>query len=104
MTLTTATSTTSSGATITGCNFKDENSTIEIDVCTLDRQGAEATAMSQAQGSLTAKKHLALYARAADEPDWKCKRNVEDFFILIVRRQTQSLLNVAMARADSSFT
>jgi hypothetical protein len=73
MTLTTATSTTSRCATISGCNFKDEDSTTEIDVYTLDRRGAEATAMSQAQGSLTAKIDLALYA---DESDWKCGINV----------------------------
>lgn len=82
---TTATSTTSRCETVKGCNFKDAETTREVDVCTLERRDAEATAAPDVTDVPEAEPATELLARADNEPDWKCKEKDGKDYIMLLR-------------------
>jgi chitinase len=101
-TRTTATSTTERCATITGCNFKDADTTKDSDVCTidLDRRGA-ATASPEitdaprlAAAAPTNEKptrnHRSALLRRDDEPLWCNERSGLDNILLMKRPQDEA--------------
>jgi chitinase len=87
-TKTTATSTTERCATITGCNFKDAETTKDSDVCTIERRAVEATAApgtTNVPGAVATINQRSALLRRADEPLWCNERPGNDNILLMKR-------------------
>jgi chitinase len=97
-TKTIATSTTERCATITGCNFKDAETTNDSDVCTIERRDVETTALPEvtdvpavgaATHELSTIKQRSTLLRRANEPQW-CNEKSGTDYILLMKRPTNA--------------